>query len=299
MVEANFPYPHHADPDIFRAALSYSEATTGFTATLIEKDYYCSLLLRCLFSRDTSLVFKGGTCLGKVYADFYRLSEDLDFIIPVGANTSRTRRRAKAEPVKRVFERLPAVLPGLAISEAFEGHNESRQYIGYLEYPSAVMEKHERIKIEVGLREPLVSPAESKPARTIIINPFTGQPLLPSFPVRALALTEAYAEKFRAAMTRREPAIRDFFDLAYAVRDMALNTQDAEFISMVAAKLAVPGNAPVDVSAGRKQELHRQLEGRLRPVLRPADFVRFDLETAFELVRRVAETIEAVTAVRH
>ena len=57
-------------------------------------------------------------------------------------------------------------------------------------------------------------------------------------------MTEAYAEKFRAAMTRREPAIRDFFDLAYAVRDMALNTQDAEFISMVATKLAVPGNPP-------------------------------------------------------
>jgi predicted nucleotidyltransferase component of viral defense system len=250
MVEANFPYPHHADLDIFRAALSYSEATTGFTATLIEKDYYCSLLLRCLFSRDTSLVFKGGTCLGKVYADFYRLSEDLDLVIPVDTDTSRAQRRAKADSIKRVFESLPALVPGLAISEAFQGHNESRQYIGYLAYPSAVMEKHERIKIEVGLRELLLSPPESRPARTIIINPFTGQPLVPGFPVRALALTEAYAEKFRAAMTRREPAIRDVFDLAFAVRDLALNTQDAEFIRMVAAKLAVPGNAPLTCRRG-------------------------------------------------
>ena len=51
--------------------------------TLIEKDYYCSLILNYFFNGDTSLVFKGGTCLSKVYVDFYRLSEDLDLIITV------------------------------------------------------------------------------------------------------------------------------------------------------------------------------------------------------------------------
>ena len=72
MDEASFPYPHNTDPDIFREALSYSEAVTGFTSTLIEKDYYCSLILQHFFGGDTPLVFKGGTCLSKVYADFYR-----------------------------------------------------------------------------------------------------------------------------------------------------------------------------------------------------------------------------------
>ena len=31
--------PSDADPDIFRESLSYSEAMTGFTVSLIEKDY--------------------------------------------------------------------------------------------------------------------------------------------------------------------------------------------------------------------------------------------------------------------
>ena len=87
MNKPSFFYPHDADPDIFREALAHSEAATGFTATLIEKDYYCSLILQYLFGRETSLVFKGGTCLSKIYADFYRLSEDLDFVISVNWDT--------------------------------------------------------------------------------------------------------------------------------------------------------------------------------------------------------------------
>lgn len=291
MNEVHFPYPHDTDPDIFREALAYSEATTGFTATLIEKDYYCSLILQYFFDSDTSLVFKGGTCLSKVYADFYRLSEDLDLIIPVAANTSRDQRRSDMKPVKRIFDELPAVVRGVAILEAFGGHNESRQYIGYLEYQSAVIEKQEKIKVEVGLREPLLSRVESKTARTLIVNPFTDQPFLPVFTVRAMAVKEAYAEKLRAAMTRKGPAIRDFFDLFHAVHEIGLDSQDPDFLSMVRAKLKVPGNAPVDVSAERKWELDRQLEGQLKPVLRPADFVRFNFDEAFELVCSMAKAI--------
>jgi predicted nucleotidyltransferase component of viral defense system len=291
MAEPHFPYPHDADPDIFRDALAHSEADKGFTSALIERDYYCSLVLRYFFSTDTSLVFKGGTCLSKVYVDFYRLSEDLDFIIPVTVNTTRTQRRAHVEPVKRMFEKLPNVVPGIVISEAFGGHDESRQYIGYLEYHSTVVEKLEKIKVEVGLREPLLSPSESRMASTIALNPFSGQPLLPTFTVSAMALREAYAEKFRAAMTRKEPAIRDFFDLYYAIPKRRLDSQDPDFLNMVKAKLEVPGNDPVDCSLERKVELDRQLEGQLKPVLRPADFDTFNLDKAFELVCSMAKAI--------
>ncbi len=293
MDESHFPYPHDDDPDIFREALAHSEAITGFTATLIERDYYCSLVLQYLFDKESPLVFKGATCLSKVYADFYRLSEDLDLIIPVAADTPRTKRRAKMQPVRRIFEKLPILVPGMTISETFQGHNASRQYIGYLEYQSAVMEKREQIKIEIGIREPLLCPAESRKARTIVVNPFSSLPLLPTFTLRAIALREAYAEKLRAAMTRREPAIRDFFDLFHAVRDTGLGSDDPDFLSMVRAKLDVPGNAPVDVSAERKRELDRQLEGQLKPVLRPADFDSFNLDEAFELVCRIAEAVSA------
>ena len=293
MDEVNFPYPHDIDREIFREALAHSERTTGFTATLIEKDYYCSLILQAFFDGDTSLVFRGGTCLSKVYTDFYRLSDDLDFIIPVSTDASRSQRRAKMDPVKRIFNKLPKIVPGVAISEVFRGHNESRQYIGYIEYRSAIIETQESIKLEVGLREPLIKSSVSNEARTIVVNPFSDRSLLSTFTVRAMAVREAYAEKTRAALTRKEPAIRDFFDMFYAVHKMGLKLHDREFLDMVRRKLGVPGNDPVDVSKERKRELDRQLDGQLKPVLRPADFVWFNLDEAFEIVCSIAEAVSA------
>ena len=291
MDEVNFPYPHDADPDIFREALSYSEAVTGFTASLIEKDYYCSLILHHVFDRDTPLVFKGGTCLSKVYADFYRLSEDLDLVIPVAVDTPRNQRRSEMDPMKVVFDELLEAIPGIAVSQAFKGHNESRQYIGYLEYPSNVIDKQEQIKIEIGIREPLLLPSVMGETRTIVVNPFSGRPLLPVFTVQAMDMREAYAEKVRAALTRKEPAIRDLFDLFYAVRKMKLDLDTTDFLIMVKKKLDVPGNTPVDISLEYKRELGRQLEGQLRPVLRPVDFDSFNMDEAFELIVRIAEDV--------
>jgi hypothetical protein len=69
----------HLDTDFFRAALAYTNEETGFTPLLVEKDYYCSVLLSYLFSDKSPLVFKGGTCLSKVHVGFNPLSEDLHF----------------------------------------------------------------------------------------------------------------------------------------------------------------------------------------------------------------------------
>jgi len=155
MAKSNFQYPHEADPDIFREALAYSEADKGFTSTLIEKDYYCSLVLHYFFGKNTLLVFKGGTCLSKVHADFYRLSEDLDLIIPVTGGTTRSQRRAGIKPVKNLFDKLPSEIPGVTISESFRGHNESRQYIGHLAYRSSVVEKAENIHLNFARKSAL------------------------------------------------------------------------------------------------------------------------------------------------
>ena len=77
----------------------------------------------------------------------------------------------------------------------------------------------------------------------------------------------------------------------HATRKRGLNTQDPDFLNMVKAKIDVPGNVPIDLSEERKQELNRQLEGQLRPVLRPSDFNGFNLNEAFELVRNITEAL--------
>ncbi len=109
--------------------------------------------------------------------------------------------------------------------------------------------------------------------------------------VPTLSLRETYAEKLRAALTRREPAIRDFFDLDHAVRSGRLNAADTHLLELLRQKLAVRGNASIDVSDAKREVLDRQVQAQLRSVLREADFGEFDLERAFETVAMIAQTL--------
>ena len=102
-------YKVHNDKDYFQKAILYTSSRTEINQELIEKDYYCSLLLDYLFgNEDTQLVFKGGTCISKVYTDFYRMSEDLDFVISVSPGLSRSVRRSLIVPIRQNFDKLLA-----------------------------------------------------------------------------------------------------------------------------------------------------------------------------------------------
>jgi predicted nucleotidyltransferase component of viral defense system len=281
----------HEDPDRFGEALNFTEAETTFAARLVEKDYYCTIMLDYLAAKAPGLVFKGGTCLAKIYADFFRLSEDLDFVIPVEADSTRTERRRLAAPVKEAFSRLVEALPCFRIKEALAGANNSTQYVGSVSYRSLATGQDETVKIEVALREPLIMPAVSGDARTAVLNPLNGGAMVAPVSVLCIAKVEAFAEKFRAALSRREVAARDFFDLDYAVRKLGLRTDDEELVRQVRRKLAVRGNAPVDVSEQRLAELRQQIEPQLRPVLRREDFAAFDVERAFRVVAEMATKV--------
>jgi hypothetical protein len=101
------------------------------------------------------------------------------------------------------------------------------------------------------------------------------------------------AEKLRAAMSRREAAVRDFYDVDYAVRRLGFRLDDTELLELLRAKLAVPGNDPVDVSPARLAALRPQLEAQLKPVLRDRDFTEFDLDRAFRIVTSVLTALDA------
>jgi len=242
----------HEDVALFRAAVQFTAAESGFVPRLIEKDYFCTLLLAYLSgAAGDELVFKGGTCLAKVHAELYRLSEDLDYTIPVTADTPRTERSRRAEQVKTALSRLNKAVPEFRLIETLRGANKSTQYLAVIGYNSMLGQQQETIKVEVSLREPLLMPVFNGAARTILRNPLTNNPMVTPIAVRCIEKGEALAEKFRAALSRRAPAIRDFFDIDYAVRMGGQRPNAAEFIDQVGQKLAIPGNDPVDVSEGR------------------------------------------------
>lgn len=285
----------HEDTDLFREAVLFTAGRTGLNAALVEKDYYCSVLLVYLYQHhEAQLVFRGGTSLGKIYADFYRLSEDLDFVISTPSDAPRSERRRSIAPVKEWLSNMPNEISVFELPEGIRGYNNSKQYIANVTYNSAVAITDEpaHIKIEVRLREPLLVPPVRNKARTLLINPFTKNPAVPEFDVLVLTLEEAYAEKIRAALTRKEPAIRDFYDVNFAVARLDLDLKEPHLAELVIQKLKVPDNDPIDISHFRKAALRAQLDTQLKPLLRREDFEEFDLNRTFELIAEMGSRIE-------
>ena len=281
----------HDDVAMFRESLSFTAARTRFPARLIEKDYFCTVLLAYLGSIAGEHVFKGGTCLAKVYGEFYRLSEDMDFAIPMLPGASRTERRKKIATLKDAISILPKDAGCFDAVEPLQGANDSTQYIGAVRYTSRLDGQSQTLQIEVSLRELLLRPATAGMARTLLLDPVSDKPAVAELSVRCIDATEALAEKFRAALTRREVAIRDFYDIAHAVKSLGVRPMDDEFLNLIRMKLAVPGNEPVNVGPDRLAQLRGQVDGRLKPVLRRKDFDGFDLVGTFAIVSQVAKGV--------
>ncbi len=281
------------DHALFREAVARTARDTGFVSPLVEKDVFCSIALAVLGSvLPAHVIFKGGTCLSKVYSDFYRLSEDLDFAISIPLHSKRSKRRALIEPVKDIVGTIPTRCPHLEVRQALRGANVSTQYVGILEYESRIDGKTAEIKIEFGLREPSLRSTVLKDAATLLLNPITGKRALPPIPIRAMAPLEVWAEKVRAALTRREVAIRDFFDLDYALQQAGVNMRDPEFCSLVRHKVSVPGTEPVQLTPERHAALDAQIRTRLRPVLRTPDRERFDLNRIWQALLEMEEILK-------
>ena len=277
-------------PREFQAAVEFTAAETGFVPALIEKDFWCSAVLWRLFSGDDCpLVFKGGTLLSKAYVVFNRLSEDLDFTLPTAEGTGRGLRRKRAEEIATLVTTATACLP-LSWGE-WRSFNLSSQHQVVGEYDSVFGGKG-TIKLEVGQKEKPVRPVGAVGLSTLLLDPLFSEEAVRRFEVAALDKTEAYAEKVRAALTRREPAPRDLYDLHHAVDSGVLDWRDGVFLKLAAEKIA--GEPEENWLADERMEAFRQkLEPELRPVLRPEVYDGFDFPGALETLRAVAEAVRS------
>jgi predicted nucleotidyltransferase component of viral defense system len=281
----------HEDPDAFLDLLTLTAARTGFQVRLVEKDYFCSVLLQYLAASCPGLVFKGGTCLAKVHMEFHRMSEDLDFTIPVPLGSTRLTRSRLADELKRSVSEIERRLSSFRLVTAGTGANNSTQYNAVVAYTSRGGLREETIKIEAGLREPLMTPAIRGEARTLLLGPGSDRALIPALPLTCLSSAETMAEKLRAALSRRDAAIRDFYDVDHAVHRRSYRVVDPAFLMLVRRKLELPGNLAVDLSTARLASLKAQVNTALEPVLRPRDFASFDLDRAFSTVAEVAAAL--------
>lgn len=275
----------HERPEEMRAAVEYTAAETGFAPHLIEKDYWCSMFLKELLEiNDPSLLFKGGTLLSKAFSEFERLSEDLDFIIPTASDVTRSQRRERAA---KVCEHLEVLVEryDLEWDAEWRGHNESRQYTARLRYPS-IFRGSNALLIEISQREVPSLELESTGLRTLLREPLHGGAVVAPFEGTALASLEAYAEKARAALTRRDPAVRDIYDLWQGVSTGLFDPADDVWVNLVQRKCTGFDIGPA-CSEERMNAFRRGLRTDLAPVLRAGKLDDFPMTNALDLLKEI------------
>ena len=280
------------DSKEFNAAVDYTAGYYGFSAILIEKDYLATLVLQCLNNfAQPNLVFKGGTLLSKAYANFKRMSEDLDFSISMERNVSRSKRSKTIAPIKNILNNIRNYLPMFYVEEVLIGHNDSTQYCGKLGYHSNLIPSNNAILIDINMREPLYNKLEKTPCKTLLADPFTSQSKCQPIMISSLTKNEAYAEKIRAAFSRKELAIRDFYDLDHAIETKQINLQNKELIALLNKKLQYEEHIHDFTTSDVTEYLQAKIHSELNPTLRYSDIGLFDLKRVINNLQKLLEKI--------
>jgi len=285
----------HNNKDEFLKVLEHTSAQTGFPLSLLEKDYYITVLLSRINSLSEGLIFKGGTCLSKIYFSYYRLSEDLDFSMKLPAmEATRAMRRNTIKPVK---DKILSFAKGFGMNiENLEkaGHRESMQYIYAVNYESVVFGNKQSIKIEIGLRSNPVLPVSKQKINHKFLHPFTKEPLFDGGTVNCLAIKELVAEKLRAASTRLTIAPRDFYDLGYLLK-AGFDFADQELRQLFKKKLTEDGLdsdlKKYRVNLGRSEieikDMNSRIEAELLDVLTLEEKKAFNLQKTLNSLNAV------------
>ena len=289
----------HENKDEFIKSLERASRKKGFLLSMIEKDYYLTLILSRVHELSENLIFKGGTCLNKVYYVYYRLSEDLDFsmVLPQYKAT-RGQRRKCIQPVKDIIEKFVEQF-GMRIDDAGNpGRNESKQYVYYFVYQSALREVEAKIKFEIGLRFNPFDMIKKRPVQHVFLHPFTGEPLFDGGQINCLSLNELIAEKLRAGAIRKIIAPRDFYDIDFVLRNK-FDLTNKEVIALLKKKLQ-EDDADTDLgkyreNLGRSDEeikdMNSRIETELFDVLTPNERENFNLNTALERINKMMEKV--------
>lgn len=119
----------HRNEEAFSELIALVSDYYKIDASLVEKDYFVTLLLRDLTARVPGLLFKGGTSLSKCYKIIDRFSEDIDLTLEENHQTQGQKRQMKSELV------ASCMLLGLHLTN-LEDIRSRRDYNCYkIEYP--------------------------------------------------------------------------------------------------------------------------------------------------------------------
>ncbi len=176
--------------------LRYLAGKHGFNIIYLEKDYFLTLLLHSIRNID-GMYFKGGSALNKIFLNYLRLSEDLDFVSR--ESIPKVKDLVEDAVDKEIFTRLKI-------------DHSTKDFIRWCIYFKSYFEKKSSIILDVnGKASVHLEPEKHK------VKNFYGL----DFEITTLNLDEIIAEKVRTLIMRNQP--RDYFDLYFILKKHELN----------------------------------------------------------------------------
>ena len=162
-----------------------------------EKDYLQDLMLFSIYSHiGKELIFKGGTCLYKIYK-LDRFSEDLDFTLNKKIN------------IKKVSNKIISDLSLLNIKSKIKEIKEYKNELNIRFILNGPLYKGNKetqcfIPLNISIKEKVILEPEDSSVVSLYKE-------LPTFKIFTMQEKEILAEKVRAISTRKKP--RDIYDL--------------------------------------------------------------------------------------
>lgn len=191
---------------------------------------------------------------------------------------NRKQRSNAVNPLKKLLSSIEMNQSIFKIGVELKGSDDSRQYNMQIAYRSQVSPKPGTIFIEIGLREELLLPKSINGAKTLLIDPYSASKKVKDFSIPSLALYEAYAEKTRAALCRKKLAIRDFYDLDYALINSLINFNDETFLDLVKEKVKYETHFHDFKNSDIIKNLRSKIKSELEPTLKKSSSITFNLE---------------------
>ncbi len=252
--------------------IQHKAREVGVRDQQIEKDYILSWILQGIAQHrqlSTTITFKGGTVLKKVYFKDYRFSEDLDFTLLHNDILNEQ----IFEWFSEVFEyiREEANIPLEIIDDNEHENGGINFYIGYVG-PLGGIGANKKVKVDISRSEQL----QFEPVRR---GTFLGYSDQEEHKLLCYPLEEVLVEKLRSVMQRMQA--RDFYDIWYLLE---IHEMDVAFYSIeFRAKCESKAIDPTDFHNKLAQRLP-QYKGRWQKSM--ADQIQ-DLPDFDQVVREV------------
>ena len=175
---------------------------------IIEKDYVLTLSLSLLSKSEMRerMVFKGGTAIKKMYFPDARFSVDLDFDFK-GIAISRIKKELAELIQLDMFDKVKFV----KIKDEFESKKED-VYRCTIEYEGPIKHNlNQSVRLDFSRKASTICKVEERK----ILKEYGRETT--DVKIKTMDVTEIFAEKCRALITRKEQKSKDLFDLYFLI----------------------------------------------------------------------------------